>query len=175
MLGPFVADEHLHGSLGWSLIVTSMSVGGVLGGLVAYRIRPEHPVATAFAVWSLGGVLPFTLVRPFPLPAIVVAGVILGACILVGNALWETAMQQEVRPDRLARVASIDQLLSIGLMPIGQTLAGAVAAGIGRPSTLLLAGTLMCLPNLVVVAFVPEVRSVRRRDEPEPEPALSPL
>jgi hypothetical protein len=95
------------------------------------------------------------------------AGGILGASILIGNALWETAMQQEVRPDRLARVASIDQLLSIGLMPLGQALAGAVAAGIGDPATLLLAGTLMCLPNLVVVAFVREVRNVRRRDEPE--------
>jgi hypothetical protein len=70
-------------------------------------------------------------------------------------------------------VASIDALLSIGLMPIGQALAGAVAAGVGRPATLLLAGTLMCVPNLLVVAFVREVRTVRRREEPEP--ALSPL
>ena len=84
-------------------------------------------------------------------------------------------MQQHVRPDRLARVASIDALLSIGLMPIGQALAGAVAAGVGTPEPLLLAGPLMCVPNLVVVVFVREVRSVRRRDEPEPEaePALS--
>lgn len=58
-------------------------------------------------------------------------------------------------------------------MPLGQALAGAVAAGIGDPTTLLLAGTLMCVPNLVVVAFVPEVRSVRRHDEREP--ALSTL
>lgn len=173
VLGPFVADQRLRGSLGWSLIVMSISVGGVLGGLVAYRIKPDHPVATAFAIWSLGGVLPFALVRPFPLAAVMAAGVILGAAVLIGNALWETAMQQEVRPDRLARVASIDQLLSIGLMPAGQALAGAVAAGIGRPTTLLLAGTLMCVPNLVVVAFVPEVRSVRRHDEAEP--VLSPL
>ncbi len=173
VLGPFVAERHLHGSVGWSLILTSIPAGGLLGGLVAYRIRPEHPVATAFAIWSLCGVLPFTLVRPFPLPVIMLAGAVLGACILVGNALWETAIQQEVQPDRLARVSSIDQLLSIGLMPAGQALAGAVAAGIGTPTTLLVAGTLMCVPNLVVVAFVPEVRSVLRHDEPEP--ALSPL
>jgi hypothetical protein len=31
-----------------------------------------------------------------------------------------------------------------------------------------LAGTLMCVPNLVVLTFVHEVRSVRRRDEPNP-------
>jgi hypothetical protein len=72
-------------------------------------------------------------------------------------------------------VASIDALLSVGLMPLGQALAGALAAGVGRPATLLLAGTLMCVPNLVVVAFVREVRSVRRRDDPEPEAALSSL
>jgi len=168
VLGPFVAERHLGGAGGWSAILVSIPVGGVLGGFVAYRIRPTHPVATAFAIWSLCGVLPFALVRPFPLPVVMVGAVILGACILVGNALWETAMQQEVRPDRLARVASIDQILSIGLMPIGQTLAGIVAAGIGTPTTLLLAGTLMCVPNLLVVAFVREVRSVRRRDEPSP-------
>jgi MFS family permease len=178
VLGPFVANLHLGGKVAWGLILAAIPVGGVLGGIVAYRIRPEHPVATAFAVWSLCSVLPFALVRPFPLPAVMVAAAILGAAILVGNALWETAMQQEVRPDRLARVASIDALLSIGLMPLGQALAGVVAAGIGRPATLLLAGTLMCVPNLVVVAFVREVRSVRRRDEPEPEPdpaAFTPL
>ena len=173
VLGPFVTIEHLGGKFSWGLILASISVGGVLGGVIAYRIRPTHPVATAFAIWSLCGVLPFSLVRPFPLPVVMAAAVILGACILIGNALWETAMQQEVRPDRLARVASIDQLLSIGLMPLGQALAGAVAAGIGDPATLLVAGTLMCLPNLVVVAFVPEVRTVRRHDDAEP--ALSPL
>ena len=168
VLGPFVAKEHLGGAVAWGLIVLAMPVGGLLGGLVAYRIRPEHPVATAFAIWSLCGVLPFALVRPFPLPVIMVAAAILGASILIGNALWETAMQQEVRPDRLARVASIDQLLSVALMPIGQALAGALAAGLGVPATLLLAGTLMCVPNLIVLTFVDEVRSVRRRDEPSP-------
>ncbi len=171
VLGPFVAERHLGGSLGWSLILLSIPVGGLLGGFVAYRIRPEHPVATAFAIWTLCGVLPLTLVRPFPLPAVMVAAAILGASVLIGNALWETAMQQEVRPDRLARVASIDQLLSIGLMPIGQVLAGAFVAGVGTSATLLLAGTLMCVPNLLVVAFVREVRNVRRREEPQPVPA----
>jgi MFS family permease len=175
VLGPFVANAHLDGKFGWGLIVGAIPVGGLLGGVVAYRIRPAHPVATAFAIWSLCGVFPLALVRPFPLPVVMLAAGILGATIIIGNALWETAMQQEVRPDRLARVASIDGLLSIGLMPIGQALAGAIAAGVGRPATLLLAGTLMVVPNLLVVAFVREVRSVQRRDDPEREPALSPL
>jgi MFS family permease len=175
VLGPFVANTHLGGKVGWGLIVGAIPVGGLIGGVIAYRIRPEHPVAAAFAIWSICAVLPFAFARPFPLPVVMVAAAILGACILIGNALWETAMQQEVRPDRLARVASIDGLLSIGLMPIGQALAGAVAAGIGRPETLLIAGMLMSVPNLLVVAFVREVRSLRRREDPEPQAALSSL
>jgi MFS family permease len=167
VLGPFVADQHLGGKVPWGLVLGSIPVGGLLGAIIAYRIRPAHPVATAFAIWSLCAVLPFALVRPFPLPVVMAGAAVLGACILIGNALWETAMQQEVRPDRLARVASIDALLSIGLMPVGQTLAGAIAAGIGVPATLLLAGTLMCVPNLIVVGFVREVRTVLRREEPE--------
>jgi MFS family permease len=166
VVGPFVAKQHLGGAVGWGLIVTPIPIGGLLGGFLAYRIRPQHPVAAAFGIWSLCSVLPFALVRPFPLPVIMIAAAILGACVLVGNALWETAMQQAVRPDRLARVASIDQLLSIGLTPIGQVLAGALAVGIGVRGTLLLAGMLMFVPNLLVVAFVREVRSVRRPDEP---------
>ena len=173
VLGPFVANQDLGGAFAWGLIILSVPVGGLLGGVVAYRIRPTHPVATAFAIWSLAAVLPFALIRPLPLPAIMLGSAILGACLLIGNALWETAMQQEVRPDRLARVASIDMLLSVGLMPIGQALAGALAAGLGLRETLLLAGLLMCVPNLVVVAFVREVRNLRRRDEPDPEPALA--
>jgi MFS family permease len=173
VLGPFVANAHLGGKLPWGLILGSIPVGGLLGGVVAYRIRPRHPVATAFAIWSLCGVLPFSLVRPFPLPVVMGAAAVLGACILVGNALWETAMQREVRPDRLARVASIDMLLSIGLMPIGQALAAAFAAGIGVRDTLVLAGTLMCVPNLIVLALVREVRTVQRGDDPAP--ALSTL
>jgi len=151
----------------------------MLGGVVAYRIRPQHPVAAAFAIWTLCALPPFALVRPFPLPAVMAAALVLGGSILIGNTLWETAMQQEVQPNRLARVASIDLLLSVCLMPAGQALAGPLSAALGVRATLLLAGTLMCVPNLLVVVFVREVRDVQRRDgperEPEPAPALSPL
>jgi hypothetical protein len=115
------------------------------------------------------------LVRPLPLPAVLAGAVVFGGSVLVGNVLFETAMQQEVRPDRLARVASIDLLFTYCLMPAGEVLAGPLSAALGVDATLLLAGTLMCVPNLLVVAFVREVRSVSRRDEPEPERALAPI
>jgi MFS family permease len=167
VLGPVVSRNHLGGAQAWGLILTAGAVGGVLGGFVAYRIRPRHPVAAAFAIWATGSLLPFALVPPLPVEAIMVTSAILSGSILVGNTLWETAMQQEVRRDRLARVGSIDWLLSLCLMPAGQALAGPLSDAIGVRGTLVLAGALMIVPNLSVLAFVREVRSVRRVDAPE--------
>lgn len=178
VIGSLVAINHLGGAPAWGLIVGSAAFGGVLGGFIAYRIRPSHPVSMAFAVWTLCALPPFALVRPFPLPAVMACALVFGGSILVGNTLFETAMQQEVEPGRLARVASIDLLLSLCLMPAGQLLAGPISAAVGVDPTLILAGTLMCVPNFLVLVLVPEVRRVRRREvepEPEREPALSAL
>ena len=176
VIGSLIAMDQLGGAPAWGLIVGSAAFGGVLGGVIAYRIRPSHPVAMAFAIWTLCALPPFALVRPFPLPVVMATALVFGGSILVGNTLFETAMQQEVEPRRLARVASIDLFLTLCLMPAGQALAGPISDALGRDATLILAGTLMCIPNFLVLVGVPEVRSVRRRDaRPDPEPALSAL
>jgi MFS family permease len=178
VIGSLIAMDQLGGAPAWGLIVGSAAFGGVLGGVIAYRIRPSHPVAMAFAIWTLCALPPFALVRPFPLPVVMATALVFGGSVLVGNTLFETAMQQEVEPRRLARVASIDLFLTLCLMPAGQALAGPISDAVGRGATLILAGTLMCIPSFLVLVGVPEVRSVRRRDadrETEPEPALSAL
>jgi hypothetical protein len=178
VIGSLVAIHHLGGAPAWGLIAGSAAFGGVLGGFIAYRIRPSHPVAMAFAVWTLCALPPFALVSPFPLPVVMACALVFGGSVLVGNTLIETAMQQEVEPGRLARVASIDLFLTFCLMPAGQVLAGPISNAIGMDATLIIAGTLMCVPNFLVLVLVPEVRAVRRRElepEPTPAPALSAL
>jgi MFS family permease len=168
VLGPLVSREHLGGAQAWGLILTGGAVGGVVGGFLVYRLRPRRPVVAAFAIWSLGAAPVLALVPPLPLVVIMAASAAFGIAIVFGNTLWETAMQQEVRPDRLARVGSIDWLLSLCLMPAGQALAGPLAGPLGVRGTLILAAALMSVPNLCVLAFVREVRQVRRRDAPDP-------
>ena len=168
VLGPLVAREHLGGAPAWGLILTAGAIGGVLGGLLVYRFRPHHPVAAAFGIWSLGAAPVLALVPPLPLGVIMAANGVFIASIIVANTLWETAMQHEVRPDRLARVGSIDWLISLSLMPAGQALAGPLSTALGVRGTLLVAAALMCLPNLLVVALVREVREVRRPETPGP-------
>ena len=167
VVGSLVAIHHLGGAPAWGLIVGAAALGGVLGGVVVYRIRPSHPVAMAFATWTLCALPAFALVKPFPLPVVMATALLFGGAVLVGNTLLETAMQQEVEPSRLARVMSIDLLLSFCLMPAGQALAGPISEAIGMEATLVVAGILMCVPNLLVLGLVPEVRRVRRRDSAE--------
>ena len=171
VLGPLVAREHLGGAAAWGVILTAGAIGGVVGGLFAYRFRPQRPVATAFGVWSLGIAPVLALVPPLPVVAIMGANALFSAAVILGNTLWETSMQREVRPDRLARVGSIDWMLSLCLMPAGQALAGPLTGQLGVRGTLLLAAALMCLPNLAVVAFVRDVREVRAPEAPDPVPA----
>jgi MFS family permease len=172
--GSLVAMDKLGGPWAWGLVGGSAAVGGLLGGLVAIRIRPSHPVATAFAIFPLSALLPFTLLQPFPLPAVMAAGLLFGGALLVGNTLWETAMQQEVEPNRLARVGSIDVLLSLGLLPVGQALSGPLSNAIGVHATLVLAGLLMCIPSLAVAVFVRDVRAMRGATTPLRPPATAP-
>ena len=162
VLGPLVAREHLGGAAAWGVILTAGAIGGVVGGLLAYRIRPRRPIATAFAIWSVGIAPALALVPPLPVVVIMAANGLFTASVIVGNTLWETSMQREVRPERLARVGSIDWMLSLCLMPAGQAAAGPLSELLGVRGTLFLAAALMCIPNLLVVALVREVREVRR-------------
>ena len=164
VLGPLVSRQHLGGAQAWGLILTGGAIGGVLGGLLVYRIRPRRPIAAAFAAWAWGAAPALALVPPLPVAVIMAASGVLSIAVIFGNTLWETALQQEVRPDRLARVGSIDLLLSLCLMPAGQALAGPLSGPLGVRGTLLLAAALMSVPNLCVLAFVREVREVRRRE-----------
>jgi MFS family permease len=171
VLGPLVARDHLGGASAWGVILTAGAIGGVVGGLIAYRVRPQRPIATAFGIWSLGVAPALALVPPLPVVAIMGANAVFTASIIVGNTLWETSLQREVRPERLARVGSIDWMLSLCLMPAGQALAGPISNAVGVRGTLVLAGALMCVPNLLVIALVREVRQVRRPEAPAPAPA----
>jgi MFS family permease len=174
VLGSLVARDELGGAKPWGLILGAAAVGSVCGGLVSYRIRPQRPVAAAFAIWALMCLPAFSLVRPFPVPAVMVTAVVFGVAVIIGNVLWETAMQQEVRPERLARVASFDLFLSLGLLPVGYAIAGPLSVALGTKTALVLAGFLMCVPNLAVVTFVRDVRTVGRAPTPSRSPAAAP-
>lgn len=136
VLGPVVADRTI-GRSAYGLVLAASALGLVLGALVALRYRPRRAlrfgvtVIVALALPSLGLALaPSVLVLA---AAFFLAGV---ASDLFGVA-WDVSLQQNIPPDRLARVYSYDALGSFLAIPLGQVVVGPLASAIGTRTTLL--------------------------------------
>jgi predicted MFS family arabinose efflux permease len=160
VLGPIVAERELGGAAAWGAVLTAGATGGVAGGALALRFRPDRPLLACFVFWSLG-VLPVAALIP-PLPLLLVAGA--NACFALGivyaNAVWESVLQREIPPERLSRVSSFDWMVSLSFMPVGQILAGPIAGAVGTDATLAGAGVLILFATIVGFA-APSVRSRR--------------
>ena len=151
VLGPLIAEDELGGAAAWGVILTGGAIGGLLGSVLALRVRPKRPVPVALVAWSFGA-LPLLALAP-PLPALVIAtaNAALSLGIVYGNAIWETLQQREIPPARLSRVNAFDWMVSLLFMPVGQVLAGPLAEGVGTEAVLVGAALLIAVPCLAVL------------------------
>jgi MFS family permease len=151
VLGPTIADEELGGAAAWGLVLTGGAIGGLLGGVLALRFRPERPVPAAMVAWTLGSLPLLALVPPLPALAIAAANGAFSLGIVYGNTLWETLQQREIPPARLSRVNAFDWMVSLIFMPVGQVLAGPLAEGVGQDAVLVGAALLIAVPCIAVL------------------------
>lgn len=160
VLGPTVAIEHLGGAAGWGAILAIEALGAVVGGLFALRLRVSRPLVLGELVVVPSGFLLMALAVPLPLAAIAGIGFLVGVGFALGETLYVTAFQRNIPEHALSRISSYDWFGSVALNPIGYALIGPVAAALGTPETLVLAGVLNVLVCLSVI-LVPSVRSIR--------------
>jgi Transmembrane secretion effector len=159
VLGPIVAKDHLGGAGAWGTILAVQSVGAVLGGLVALRIRVRRPLVWCELVVTPAGLLLAGLAVPLPLLALAAISALVGAGFAIGNTLYLTAFQRNLPEHALSRISSYDWFGSLALNPIGYALIGPIAAALGAQQTLYVAAVL----NFIVcvgVVLVPSVRQI---------------
>ena len=168
VLGPVIANERLGGAADWGLIVTSMGVGGMLGGLVAFRWKPSRPLATGFLLAIAFSLPMLALARPLSVPLIMLTAMLSLAAGELTNTWWSTVLQQQIPPQALSRVSSYDWLASIAFQPIGFSMAGPIAALVGIPATLVGAAALALGANIGALA-VPDVRNLGWVEAPMPD------
>jgi len=167
VLGPVVAKEHLGGAGAWSAILTGEAVGMLVGVVIALRIRPRRPILVGVLLTGLTAVPYLLLGFGAPLPVIVLGGFLMGLGMDVFNVLWQTAMQREVPPEALSRVASYDAFGSMVLGPIGVLLAGPAATAFGaRPALLVCSGVIVLSCLLALLSR--DVRTLRAPEQVEP-------
>ncbi len=160
VLGPLVAKQELGGAGAWGTILAVESLGAVVGGLFALRIRVKRPLVASQLFVLPAGVLLAALAVPVSLIAMVVVSFAVGIGFALGNTLWITALQRNVPAHALSRISSFDWLGSVALNPIGYALIGPIAAAIGTSETLV-AAAILNIAVCVSVVLVPSVRSIR--------------
>ena len=165
VLGPTVAKDHLGGAAGWGTLIAVEAIGAVAGGLLALRVRVARPLVVGELAVVPSGFLLVALAVPLPLVAIAAVGFVVGMGFALGENLYVTAFQRNLPEHALSRISSYDWFGSVALNPIGYALIGPIAAAIGTPETLVIAGVLNVLVCVGVV-LVPSVRAIR--SEPAP-------
>jgi MFS family permease len=162
VLGPAVAKAHLGGATAWGLLLTAMSVGLIVGGLVVLRFRPRRILLAATLGYLLSIAFPLGLADPVPLIALMALALIAGIGNEVFGVLWDTAMQQEISQEKLSRVSSYDALGSFALIPLGLAAAGPIADAVGTRETFLGAAAISLVATLAVL-LSRSVRTLERR------------
>jgi len=151
VLGPAVAEHRLGGATTWGLVGTGASVGGLLGGMTAARWQPRRPLVSGYLLMGLLVPTELGALAWGDTVALVLTSVVAIASIVFGTVLLDTAIQAQVPDDALARVDSLDTLVSTLPMPLGLLAAGPVAGLVGLPHLLIGLAVFTALANLAVL------------------------
>jgi MFS family permease len=163
VLGPLVAIREMGGATAWGLIGAGASIGGLAGGAIALRWKPDRPLIPAFLVMLLAQIELLLLVPPFPVLVVAMGAFVTVATIVISNTLWDTMLQQHIPRDAISRVSSYDWMVSLVFQPLAFAAVGPLSEQIGIEQTLLLATGLGLAANSLVL-LVPSVRNLRRVD-----------
>ncbi|MFC4535189.1 MFS transporter [Sphaerisporangium dianthi] len=160
VLGPAVAKAELGGPTAWGAIAASEALGLIVGGVVSLRFTPRRPIRAVALIGALLAVSPLSLAMHWPLAAVCLAAVVLGASMEVMIVQWSVALARNVPAERLARVSAYDALGSVMAMPLGALIAGPIAEKIGLSPTQYGAAALIVVASALTL-LSRQVRTMR--------------
>jgi predicted MFS family arabinose efflux permease len=160
--GPLIAVTELGGKTVWLAALQASAIGYLAGAFIAGRTKVSRAILVGnIALMSYAVPLVLFAVAA-PAWAVVVAYGFAMACLGFLNPVWETAVQQEIPAEVLARVSAYDWLVSLGAMPLGFVLGPVLGRefGYGWPLT---CAAVLVLITLSIPVSLPDVRNLRLR------------
>ncbi|MFI8927985.1 MFS transporter [Streptomyces sp. NPDC053474] len=158
---PLVSRDKYDTGVVLAAAMTAYTLGALGGALVVARWRARAQGRAALAGLALYGFAPLSLVLPVHWTVVVAAYAVAGVGIELFNVPWFTATQREVAPDKLARVSSLDFMLSYGLAPAGLALIAPAIDTFG-PRPVLVTCAALCFAAPALAALVPSSRGFSR-------------
>jgi MFS family permease len=167
VLGPIVVSDGL-GRPAWGWALSTMMFGFVAGGLVTLRWRPRR--ALFVGTWFLGLTAAFPLAMAWSdsLAVVLLGAWLHGFGLEIFSVGWDLSIQEQVEPDKLARVYSFDMIGSFIARPVGLVLTGPMAALVGNRGWLTVVGAVI-VGSVLVALTSGDVRRLERK-EPAGEP-----
>ena len=164
-LGPTIADSTF-GRQGWGFVLGAETAGMFLAGVVLLRVRFRRPLFVGMLGVLAWSPLMLVLAAEPAVLLLVLTAFVAGASIELFGIGWDLSMQQHVPPHLLSRVYAYDALGSLVAIPIGQVLAGPLAAAVGVREAVALCGLAVMVAGGLAIA-VPAVRRLERTDLPD--------
>jgi MFS family permease len=164
VLMPIFAGTVLHGgahTLGF--LMAASGVGALFGALVLATRRSVVGLGRVIAMTAAGfgvGLVVFANSRLLPLSLALL--MVTGFCMMTQMASTNTILQTIVDEDKRGRVMSFYSMAFQGTAPFGSLVAGAAAARIGAPYTLMIGGSLCVMGAVWFCTELPKIRAIVR-------------
>ena len=162
VLGALQSLKHYDGSTTWGFILGFMSLGFLLGTIIANKARPKHPLRLIVGLMLTEPIFLLVFGTQQPLPLVLISAVAFGIAMDLFYVLWATTIQQNIPSEALSRVNSYDSFGSFVFGPIGILIAGPIAIAIGTNQTMV-AGAVIATIALVGCLLVPGVRKLEAK------------
>ncbi|MEY3855925.1 MAG: hypothetical protein RJA45_395 [Actinomycetota bacterium] len=162
VLGALQTLDKYDGAATWGLVLGFMSLGFLLGTIIANKARPKHPLRMVIILMLADPLFLFTFGTAQPLIALLVSAIAVGIAMDIFYVVWATTIQQNIPSESLSRVNSYDSFGSFVFGPIGIMVAGPLAVAIGIQNTLLIGAGLSVLA-VVGALLVPGVRNLEAK------------
>ena len=119
VLGPIATKEHGGGPKEWSWVIAAITLGMIVGGVLALRVHFSRPLLVGILPEIFVGVWIFMIGVPNQLVATLLVAFATGISIEIFYVAWSTSMQQHIPSESYSRVVSYDALGAYALAPIG--------------------------------------------------------
>ena len=168
LLPIFAGDIFRIGATGLGILNAAAGIGALIGAilvvLLTRRIKHSPRVLELLCVLGGGTCIAFALSRSLQ-PSLLLL-IVLGSCTVMSMTITNTTVQSMTPEDKRARVLSIWVLLTFGIAPLGNLVAGWVAQSLGAPLTLAFGG-LLCVLGGLTIGLIQLQKLARGEDDEE--------